>query len=91
MSDILIKRNHTLLNPWHNYVSTRNSQPITINCSFSFRKKASLITLDRTGMMLLSMWDRCLAGTEFHEYIVRSTWYHLFRRYRTDVYKLHLL
>ena len=49
MSDILIKRNHMEI-PWHNYVSTRNSQPIT-EASLSV-KKPSLI--GRTGMMLLS-------------------------------------
>ena len=48
MSDILIKRNHMKI-PWHNYVSTRNSQPIT---EASLSEKASLI--GRTGMMLLS-------------------------------------
>ena len=48
MSDILIKRNHMEI-PWHNYVSTRNSQPIT---EASLSEKASLI--GRTGMMLLS-------------------------------------
>lgn len=48
MSDILIKRNHMEI-PWHNYVSARNSQPIT---EASLSEKASLI--GRTGMMLLS-------------------------------------
>ena len=48
MSDILIKRNHMEI-PWHNYVSTKNSQPIT---EASLSEKASLI--GRTGMMLLS-------------------------------------
>lgn len=48
MSDILIKRNHMEI-PWHNYVSTRSSQPIT---EASLSEKASLI--GRTGMMLLS-------------------------------------
>ena len=48
MSDILIKRNHMEI-PWHNYVSTRNNQPIT---EASLSEKASLI--GRTGMMLLS-------------------------------------
>ena len=47
MSDILIKRNHMEI-PWHNYVSARNSQPIT---EASLSEKASLI--GRTGMMLL--------------------------------------
>lgn len=28
MSDIPVKRNHMEI-PWHNYVSVRNSQPIT--------------------------------------------------------------
>ena len=79
MSDILIKRNHMEI-PWHNYVSARNNQPIT---EASLSEKASLI--GRTGMMLLS----CGTGA----WRVRSSmnWYHLFRRYRTDVYKLHLL
>ena len=48
MSDIPVKRNHMKI-PWHNYVSTRNSQPIT---EASLSEKASLI--GRTGMMLLS-------------------------------------
>lgn len=48
MPDILIKRNHMEI-PWHNYVSTGNSQPIT---EASLSEKASLI--GRTGMMLLS-------------------------------------
>ena len=85
MSDILIKRNHMEI-PWHNYVSTRNSQPIT---EASLSEKSFPDRPYRHDASLL--WDRCLAGTEFHEYIVRSTWYHLFRRYRTDVHKLHLL
>lgn len=48
MSDIPVKRNHMKI-PWHNYVSARNSQPIT---EASLSEKASLI--GRTGMMLLS-------------------------------------
>ena len=48
VSDIPIKRNHMEI-PWHNYVSARNSQPIT---EASLSEKASLI--GRTGMMLLS-------------------------------------
>ena len=48
MSDIPVKHNHMEI-PWHNYVSTRNSQPIT---EASLSEKASLI--GRTGMMLLS-------------------------------------
>lgn len=48
MSDIPVKRNHMKI-PWHNYVSARNSQPIT---KASLSEKASLI--GRTGMMLLS-------------------------------------
>ena len=48
MSDIPVKRNHMEI-PWHNYVSTRSSQPIT---EASLSEKASLI--GRTGMMLLS-------------------------------------
>ena len=48
VSDIPVKRNHMKI-PWHNYVSARNSQPIT---EASLSEKASLI--GRTGMMLLS-------------------------------------
>ena len=48
MADIPVKRNHMKI-PWHNYVSARNSQPIT---EASLSEKASLI--GRTGMMLLS-------------------------------------
>lgn len=48
VSDIPVKRNHMKI-PWHNYVSARNSHPIT---EASLSEKASLI--GRTGMMLLS-------------------------------------
>ena len=44
----IMEKNHMEI-PWHNYVSTRNSQPIT---EASLSEKASLI--GRTGMMLLS-------------------------------------
>lgn len=61
MSDNFIPSNHMEIY-WHDYAGSEGKMPIV---EASLTEKASII--GRTGLMLLSSWNRCVACQKFYE------------------------